>query len=204
MKTIFCEQGSVEWFRLRGKMPTASCFKNIVTSTGAPSKSANSYIYKLLAAQMGHTEDIDSYWIDRGNELESAARAAYEFLTDNEVEEIGFCMFDSENAGCSPDGLIDSRRSGIELKCPAPHTHVEWLIKEKLPAAHVQQVQGSMWITGTNKWDFMSYCPGLPHILLTIERDEDFLSKLAEQVEKFNEKLATERAKLVERGLLGE
>jgi hypothetical protein len=54
----------------------------------------------------------------RGSELEPLARAAYEFATDTEVDQVGFVQHGAiELYGASPDGICGSD-GGLELKVP--------------------------------------------------------------------------------------
>jgi hypothetical protein len=47
-----------------------------------------------------------------------------------------------------------------------------------------QQIQGCMWISQREWWDFFAYHPEMPHVLVRVERDEDYIAKLAEEVTK--------------------
>ena len=58
-----------------------------------------------------------------------------------------------------------------------------------LPSEHVAQVQGSLWVTGRQWWDFVSYSPGLPPLITRVERDEPYIATLAKAVDAFNEEL---------------
>jgi hypothetical protein len=99
-----------------------------------------------------------------GTEQEAAARAAYEQRTGIEVEETGFVAHDVLYAGCSPDGLVDWDGL-IEIKCPYNSAvHIETLLGG-MPADHMAQVQGQMWITGRQWCDFVSYDPRMPEPL---------------------------------------
>jgi hypothetical protein len=99
-----------------------------------------------------------------GTEQEAAARAAYEQRTGIEVEETGFVAHDTLYAGCSPDGLVDWDGL-IEIKCPYNSAvHIETLLGG-MPADHMAQVQGQMWITGRQWCDFVSFDPRMPEPL---------------------------------------
>jgi hypothetical protein len=190
MIVVDCPQYSDTWWSSRVGIPTASCFKDILTSTGKKASAFDRYANTLAAERlMGRTpESFESDWMKRGTELEPQARAFYCFDADRDVPEVGFCTLDDGSAGASPDGLMDDR--GLEIKCPAPHTHVEYLAKGKLPAAYLPQVQGSMWICEREQWDFLSFHPDMPPLLITVDRDEKFIALLAELVAALNEKVA--------------
>lgn len=138
--------------------------------------------------------------IQRGNELEDTARAYYAKLIQAPVVTAGFLTSDTiTGAGLSPDALIIAEghpapdnfeplgagtypvsylSHGLEMKCPIPETHIKWSIAGGLPDEHRCQVHGSMAITGLNRWDFMSFCPGLKPLLVTVERNA-FTEQLA-------------------------
>ena len=181
------EQGSPEWLALRVGLPTASCFDKIITTKGVPSKSAKKYIYQLAGERMlgfspeGYQNDA----MIRGNELEPEARAAYEFITERKVKEVGFCFKDDRKLyGASPDGVI-GEDGGLEIKCPTLAVAIEYLDKGKLPTAYVQQVQGTLLVTGRLWWDFLSYYPGLPPLIVRVERDEKLIAALSYELESF-------------------
>ena len=122
-----------------------------------------------------------------GKELEPFARDYYSDKTGYDVVQVGFIEHDSGGFGCSPDGLVflDKGHSnvdgwanhGIEIKCPIPQTHLRWLLAGTLPDEHKIQCHAGMAVTGLNRWDFLSYCPGDPPLLITVERD-DFTDRL--------------------------
>ena len=189
MQTLDCEQGTEEWFAARLGIPTASCFKDLITSQGKRASPFSTYANKLAAERlMGKSpESFTSEWMQRGTEMEPQARASYEFDRGVDIEQVGFCTLDDGSAGASPDGLTADY--GLEIKCPAPHTHVGYLAAGKLPAAYVPQVQGCMWICEREHWDFMSFHPDMPALLIRVDRDQAYIDELAKLVAALNEKV---------------
>lgn len=183
MKKIECDQGSPEWLAARLGVPSASQFSKIVTGKGGKSTQLEAYINQLVAEELtGETTLVYvNEHMKRGTQLEPDARELYEALTGQSVEEVGFCLHDTVNAGCSPDGLV-GEEGGLEIKCPAPATHVEWVKAGALPAKHWQQIMGCLWITGRKWWDFMSYHPTMKPLIVRVERDEEYIAVLAEHV----------------------
>ena len=183
MRILEAEQGSEEWLAARVGRPSASQFHKLVTSKGKASASADKYIDLMISERLtGRSEPIfvtDA--MQRGSDLEPEARAYYELVTGNEVEEVGFILDNSGEFGCSPDGLV-GYDGGVEIKCPAAHNHVEWARKGVCPPKHYAQVQGCMYITGRKWWDFMSYHPDMKFMIVRVERDEEFITNLAEQI----------------------
>ena len=205
MKILDLEQRSEEWHRVRGVIPTASRFDKILTPTGAASKQAGTYMNELLgnwlAGGVTHEagEGFTSDWMQRGIDMEDEAIAWYE-MTVSEVERVGFCVRDDEQAGCSPDALLTGRQTGLELKCPKASTHVQYLLDQKLPTTYIPQVQGSMWVTGYSSWDFLSYHPDLEPLLIHVQRDDNYLVSLQLAIVGFNNKMQTKKMQLIEMG----
>jgi len=179
------EQGSPEWLAARLGIPSASMFAKIVTTKGIWSASADAYINQLVAERLtGEREEVfQSHHMLRGTELEPDARDLYSLMSDAEVTEVGFCLHDTLSAGCSPDGLI-GEDGGLEIKCPAPSTHVEYLRGGVLPSKYKQQVMGCLWITGREWWDFVSYHPTMKPLIVRVERDEEYIAALEKCVTK--------------------
>ena len=192
------EQGSPEWLASRLGRPSASNFGRLVTGSGKPSSSAESYINEMIAERLtGRSKPFyTNDHMERGNALEPEARDAYEFITDFEVVETGFILHDSEEFGCSPDGLV-AEQGGLEIKCPSDSVHVSYLRAGKVPSKYYQQVQGCLWITGREWWDFMSYHPEMPHLLVRAHRNEKYIEAMAEQVEAAVETIVKETERLV-------
>ena len=193
-------QQSPEWYRLHAGVPGASSFSRIVTTKGEPSKSQQDYIYELASEKMTGTREQGymSFAMEQGIIREEEARVFYELITGESISQVGFVFKDKERrVGCSPDGLlglqnpITKNPSGLEIKCPLGKTHVKYLLSGKLPTDYFIQVQGSMWVSGFNKWVFMSYYPGMPPFILEVERDYKFTSALEVEMEAFLEELET-------------
>lgn len=173
------EQGTDEWMKARIGIPTASQFDKIITTKGEPSKQAKKYAYQLAGERVAgfKEETYSNATMARGTELESEARKFYALAYDVEVQEVGFCLDDGKEFGCSPDGLV-GEEGGIEIKCPLMATHVGYLLGGKLPTDYIQQVQGSMFVTGRKWWDFVSYYPNMKPFIVRVQRDEVLINAL--------------------------
>lgn len=202
MKIHDCIQGSEEWQRIRRGRPTASKFRDIITAAkGQLSKAATGYMNELIAEVFCPEWDkfAGNIWTDRGIALEPEARDAFRDVTKLEVEEVGFVTRADEVVGCSPDGLIRERNrwtAGLEIKCPAPDTHVSYVAAGNLPGYYKQQVHGGMAVTGLDTWYFMSYCPGMAPLILRIERDS-YTALLARALDQFLLDYATYRERMI-------
>lgn len=188
-------QGTPEWRRARAGIPTASRFSEIITQkTLKLSAQADAYENRIVAEILtgNPVEDFGgTMWIDRGKELEGDAVKFYEMREGVDCDVVGFVTNDARTFGASPDRLIPGKKKGLELKCPAPQTHIGYLLNP-LGAypEYKAQVQGNMLATGFDTWDVMSYHPELPEKVVTIERDEEFLKILAELLEQFQKNVS--------------
>jgi putative exonuclease len=188
--TLDCEQGSEEWLAARLGIPTATGFENIVTATGKKSASYIKYMAELIEESiLGGGDTFKSGFMERGNQLEPQARAAYEFLTGNDVIQVGgVYLNENRDVMVSPDGLIPSLKKGLEIKCPKMSTHIRYLLEGGVPAEYVIQVQANLWVTGYETWDFVSYCPEYQKqtlYLFTAERDEKLMKAFDEHIPQF-------------------
>lgn len=184
------EQGSPEWHAIRAGIPTASSFGKIVKANGSKSDQAKTYIYQLAGERLlGRTEEgYKSEWMERGNEVEGEARALYEFISGNDVDQVGFIKMDEPSCGCSPDGLI-GEDGGLEIKCPKLSTHIKYALAGKLPSDYHRQVMGSLFVSGRKWWDFMSYYPGLDPFIIRVYPDQAFFDMLRQALVDINDKV---------------
>ena len=152
------------------------------------SSSHDAHINRLICENMFTSTELGdsppSYAMERGSELEPLAREQFQKIMGIDVTEVGSVrdLDFSDMVSISPDGLtdftrneagfIDSIRGGWEVKCPYPQTHLGYLREGRLPTDYLQQVHGSMAITGADYWWFMSYCPKLQPLILKITRNE--------------------------------
>jgi len=142
--------------------------------------------------------------VQRGNALEPHAREYYQQRTGFAVTEVGFIESDFGGFGCSPDGLIGQDvgegfepdwNHGIEIKCPMPETHLAWLDDGVLPSIHELQVHACMAVTGLDRWDFLSFCPGHRSLLIEVCRSET-----TDRLEAGLKTLVAERKKMEAKG----
>lgn len=186
MKIIDVEQNSPEWFAVRCGVPSASNFDKLITTKGEPSKQAQKYLYALAAEKLSgiKEEGFQSKAMLKGIETEAEAVAYYELTRGVDVQPVGFVLHESERYGASPDRLVGSEGL-LELKCPLPSSHVSYLLENNLYQDYMQQVQGQLLVTGRKWCDLMSYSRGLKPLIVRVERDEAFLSKLQSIIETF-------------------
>lgn len=199
------KQGSEAWFEARKGRPTASRFSDFITPARCDlSKGATNFALELISECFfpQHAAFFGTPWTERGVDLEAEAREAYTDLTGFPVEQVGFITRDDGVVGCSPDGLIKSAYSGylrgLELKAPAPKTHVRYVYEGVLPDEYKLQVHGSMAITGLDEWSFFSYAPGVQPFHLVVQRDS-YTEKLSATLDEFLHLYADLREKMIPR-----
>ena len=170
---------------------TSSEFKSVLAKGEGKTRSA--YLRRVVAEMLtGKPVEINvgraRAHLDRGNEQEPFGRMAYEAATGNLVEQVEFIPHPTIAAGCSPDGLIDDD-GGLELKSVIPTVQVDTILGGGYPSEHRAQVQGNLWITNRQWWDFASYSPDMPGKLklyiFRVRRDEDYIRKLEAEVTAF-------------------
>jgi putative phage-type endonuclease len=201
----FVEQRTPEWFAQRCGKVTASRVADVCgkTKTGYSSTRA-SYMAELLAERLTGTptQKFQSPAMMWGTEYEDEARSEYEMRSGNLVEAIGFVPHPSlQWAGASPDGLV-GKEGLIEIKCPNTGTHIATLEENEIPAKYVFQIFWQMECIGADrKWcDFISYDPRLPENLRLfvkrIDRDDDRITEIRNEVIKFLDEIETKITKL--------
>lgn len=189
-------QLSPEWWELRQGVPTASEANRLITPKKAEaSKAQRGYLAKLI----GETESLDPpIMTDRpgnpamrhGRETEAEARSWYALERGVDVTQTGFAITNVGPAdgppqwqyriGSSPDGVIlesEDGPGGLELKCPQPETHAEYLMdaaddpKNPLPSDYRPQVHFHLIVLDVQWVDFMSYARGFPPLLVRVRPD---------------------------------
>lgn len=178
---------SPEWSKEKAGLPSASGFGKILSPTGLPSKQSVAYMRRLAGELILGTkvESYQSSAMERGIFMEAEARMYYEFINGVDVQEVGIVYKDElKDRSCSPDGLV-GEDGGLEIKCPELHTHVEYLLSNKVPTTYIPQIQGSLYITGRKWWDFLSYYPRMKPLIIRTFPDEFYQAKLKRELDMF-------------------
>lgn len=187
------EQGTDAWLAERAGCITASRFADVLGTKAARAKYARELVFERLSGQPRH--EIGGRALAWGNDIEPFQIEAFEMQTGLIAERCGFIRHPRYPfIGASPDRLI-AADGGLE--CKSPHdeaVHVlTWL--EGMPAEHIAQVQGGMFVTGRRWWYFTSYDPrqAEPYRLYVqrIERDDTYIANLAGALLQFNDEVET-------------
>lgn len=187
------EQNTPEWHEARLGCVTASRFKDVMAK--GQGKTRAKYLYEL-AGEIITGEPTESYsnsHMERGHEQEPDAREMYGFITGMTPELVGFVK--DGRVGCSPDSLVGDDGL-LEIKSKLPHLIAECIDKDRFPSEHKAQCQGALWVTGRKWIDLAVYCPGFPLFVKRAERDEDFISDLTSEVDRFLDDLDDAVAKI--------
>ena len=183
MRIFNMQQGSLEWAKLRCGKITMSRAKDLLT--GGKGITRMNYIFDVVAERLSG-EPIDGYYgidMERGNFLEEWAINALQEHLNVDVQTIGFvCLDKDDRIGCSPDGLIEGYKAGVEIKCPKPRQHIKNALYDGFND-YAAQVQGQMWICEKDHWYLASFCPWvkqMPLHVLRLERNDEIIKKLSE------------------------
>jgi hypothetical protein len=196
------EQGTPDWHALRCGLVTASMFGTVMASGrgGGESKTRRMYMLKLAGELITgeQAEGYSNHHMERGKVMEDEARTFYSFMTDNEVEQVGFIR--NGRKGCSPDSLI-GEPGMLEIKTKLPHLAIDCILSDAFPAEHKAQVQGQLWVAEREWCDLCVYWPKLPPFIKRVSRDEPYIRKLSEAIDLFNEELDEVVSKIKAYGL---
>lgn len=165
-----------DWLKQRAGKFTASEFYRIMTyADKKPNElpaGAIKYVREKVAESLTEFDDDSNGFLNAamqwGIDHEHEAVDLFEKKTGLKVIQSKdaqvFLSYD-EHSGGTPDGLIDSKPEGLEIKCPNSDTHINFLsvkngddLKEINPKYYWQCI-GLMLITGFEKWYFVSYDP---------------------------------------------
>lgn len=199
--TIYHEltQGSDEWLAARCGLLTASEMKLIMTPTlkVANNEKTRAHLYELLAQRV--TQYVEPSYIGddmlRGQEDEFDAVLIYHEQIAP-VSHVGFITNDKLGftIGYSPDGLVGadglleckSRRQKFQAQTIIEHVATGGV---SIPTDYILQHQTGLFVS-ERKWiDFISYCGGMPMVVIRVYPDDVIQNAIAEAAEDFETKL---------------
>lgn len=202
MKFIECPQGTPEWHAARSGKITASCFADAISrctrksgarDVGDPTAVAERYAADLAIERISgqpHGEPPKAWVLERGHQMEAAARMHYEARTGSFVTEAGICVTDDGVFGYSSDGLVDDDGL-IEIKAPIDSLKIMTIWATGDTTEYEHQMQGGMWITGRKWCDFIMYAPELESVgkalyVKRIFRDDAFIDDMVQRLAEFD------------------
>lgn len=194
-------QGSDEWKAARRGVITGSRAKDALdrladkpekvnaktgeitpAQRGAPSAKAIGYAMDLAREIVGGTvpEVFVNAAMRTGTEQEPLARAAYEDLTGELVEEVGFACTEDFKFGASVDGLVQPKGM-VEIKTMVSSATLFKAMVDRDISEYIDQINFSLWLLGLEWCDLCLWAPDLPTGQLTVirvERDEAAIEAL--------------------------
>lgn len=201
------EQNTPEWDKIRLGKITASPAESLLV--GGEKLGSGSLTYaRLKAAEIIEGRAVlnpfSNIYTEIGHESEQLARMKYETDYFVDVEQVGFVQ-SSKYVGCSPDGVMRSRKTGVEFKCFRGDNHINFIDlfdqlekgsiplwsnkkgeKSFLDKAKFAQLQFSMMVTGFDSWDLVFYNPRNYNdkclIVKRIMRDEETIELFRRKV----------------------
>lgn len=202
------EQRTNEWYKSRLGKVTASAVYNILdtNSKGVHKKKYNDYKMQLITARLTQQPIITpaTAAMQWGIDHEADAISTYSFIYDTDVQACGFIDHPTiNNAGASPDGLIDDDGL-IEVKCPNSLTHTKFLLDDEINPEYIAQMQFQMACTNRQWCDFVSFDPRftgeamhLSYKVKRINRDDEYIANMEQQVIKFLAEIDEEIKKIL-------
>ena len=183
-------QGSEAWLQARRGVITASKFKvcRDKLKSGQPSKAAIGYAMDTARERCGGSvlPVFANAAMRIGTEQEPLARSAYEVETGSYVSEAGFICTDDRKFGVSVDGLINN--DGMyECKTMVSSDTLFTAVVDGDISEYVDQCIGGIWLLGRKWIDLHLWVADMPHLsqLIRIERDEEALQKLEDDLLAF-------------------
>jgi exodeoxyribonuclease (lambda-induced) len=176
-------------------IPTSEIVRRALAGeeTAQPSDTAKRYAADLAIERISghpHGEPPKAWVLERGHEMEAAARMHYEARTGSFVTEAGICLNDDEIFGYSTDGLVDDDGL-IEIKAPIDSIKIMAMWETGDTSEYDHQMQGGLWITGRKWCDLIMYVPDLAAVgkdlfVKRIFRDEEFIDVMVERLGRFD------------------
>lgn len=172
---LTCDQRTPAWHQARLGRLTASVAGDMLATvkTGEAAARRNLRLRLVLERLTGKVQESGyiSKAMQQGIDREAEARAVYEAVTGRMVENTGFILANEHMVGCSLDGCefdADGRIVRIlELKSPEPAAHLRYLQTGQIGKDYEAQVIHSLWVTGAECCQWMSYQPDFPEPLQT-------------------------------------
>lgn len=194
------EQKTDEWYKARLGKVTASRVSAVLAKRDSATRAdylTDLVLERLTGNQQEFYQNEAMQW---GTDTEPQARMAYEAFKCVLVDEMGFIDHHSiQYFGCSPDGLV-GEDGLVEIKCPNSKTHISTLMSGKAPTKYIPQMQTQMAVMNRQWCDFVSFDPRLPEDLqlfvIRVNRDDEYIAKLEEEVTAFLEEVELTVVKL--------
>jgi hypothetical protein len=178
------------------KRPTAEGVERALRgeTVGEPSPASERLAATIAVERIStkpYGDTFETFAMRRGKEQEVFARMKYEDRFQVIVDEEGVVLTDDRMFGCSVDGLVHLK-GGFECKAPVDLNKVLAILRTGDLSEYRHQIQGCMWITGREWWDFVMPVPDLAILnngndlyVQRVLRDDDFIEEMELGLLKF-------------------
>lgn len=177
-------QGTPEWHAVRAGKWTASHAATIMG--GLETKGLDDLIRTIAWERVYGPADESGYKspaMQRGNDLEAAARDWAAFEVDGVIEQCGFVTHSGiSTVGWSPDGLRSKRKRAQEIKCPLHKAYMDVIRKREVPAEYRWQVRWAAWVGELEEVDFIVYHPQAGGLIVPVPTDASFHAQMEDRV----------------------
>lgn len=195
-------QGSPEWMALRVGRIGGSRIADLLTEgrKGDESLTRRKYKNELIRERLTGRK-IDTYKtpaMQRGIDLEPMARAWYEVRNNVFVDQVAIVLHPTIEGGqCSPDGIVESTNSLIEIKVPNPENHLDNILTDgKQLEQYIDQCMWQLACMPEKEYcDLVSFDPEMPDHLQgfvkRIYRDDEYIKMMEDKVILFLQEVET-------------
>lgn len=179
-------QGTEAWLVARAGSLGASQIADIMAKTRNGWGASRANIAAALVLERLTGRPRRSYTtpaMQRGVDLEPAARDLYAFMTDADVQQVGLVPHPTiAGSHASPDGLVNDCGL-VEIKCLGDDAHFDVLQTGKVPRAYLLQATWQIACTGRKWCDVAFYHPDMPTVEMQLHiqrvmRDDDMIAEL--------------------------
>ena len=195
-------QGSPEWMALRVGRIGGSRIADLLTEGrgGAESLIRRKYKNELIRERLTgrKLETYKTPAMQRGIDLEPMARAWYEVHNNVFVDQVAIVLHPTIEGGqCSPDGIVESTNSLIEIKVPNPENHLDNILTngKQLEQYHDQVMWQLACMPEKEYCDLVSFDPEMPDHLQgfvkRIYRDDEYIKEMENKVILFLQEIET-------------
>ena len=164
-------QRSPEWRQARAGVLTASRAGEMLgrLKSGLPNQAHKDYLTQLVVERltgMPQDEVYQTIHMQRGVDCEPLARADLEAVTGWCIDTPGMLLLRDLDAGASPDGMVGAYTI-VEIKAAKSTTHMRYLrdaggIRGRVPTEHLAQCRHSLWVSGCDSLEFVSWDDRFP------------------------------------------
>lgn len=203
------EQGSPEWMALRIGRIGGSRVSDILTEGrgGGESLVRRKYKNEIIREKLTGLKIITYKTppMQRGIDLEPLARSWYETKNNLFVDQVAIVKHATiEDGQCSPDGIVESTNSLLEIKVPNPENHLDNILTDgkQLEQYYDQCFWQLACMPEKEFCDLVSFDPEMPdHLKMFVKRiyrDDEYIKKMESAVIAFLSEVETTINKLKE------